>query len=201
MAPAARYGQKLVTCDRRSRERRTHGQPHESQRHQRAEHTARVKGRQDQQAQRVVGDGQQQEKGNRWMAAENHSRDERAEGDVGGARHRPAPRQLRAVASPHDGDVEDGRTSHPADRGNHGEGRTPPRVQGAARRGCLDDLLRRQREEERHPHVVDGEVQAAGNRLVAVKVEIGPDERDDGAERQEQGGQVQSTSRSPVRIL
>ena len=74
----------------------------------------------------------------------------------------------------------------PAGRREDRDGRLARRLERAAGQRGLDDLLHRQREEEHHADVVDGEMQRVREALVAGVVDVRPDQPGDGAGREEQ---------------
>ena len=154
-----------------------------------------VEHRQDQQPERIVSDREQEEERDaRMPGAENDPRDEIAERDVRGNRDGPSPHEFRSIERQHQGGVNRGRPGHATDRRDQRYGRSAWRVQGTTWGRRLDDLLRRQREEEGHSDFVHREVEGVRDRLVTLSIDVGPDERDDRARDEqarvlEQGGE------------
>ena len=171
--------------------------------------SCRIEYRQDEQARGVVGDGEQQEEPDGGMARpEYQASDKVRERDVGRGRDGPAVRDRVVNVGPQhqrhaqiDGDWAD----HAAGRGDQG------RQSLAAAQGAMlqdhgfPDLLRGDREEEGHQDVVDQvmdrqipvelavlagmhrsdkavlQQRELDERMVAVRVDVGPDKRDRGS--------------------
>ena len=151
---------------------------HEQRRRDHVNVPDRVEQREDDEAKRIVGDREEQQEWNGWMVAENHFRDEIAEGDVGGAGNRPAANERAMTGRERESREDGGGRGHAANRGDDRQRRPAPRMQRAARTRGLDDLLRSQREEEHHADVVDGKIERTRERRVARRRCIRPDERD-----------------------
>ena len=116
----------------------------------------------------------------------NEPRDHRGEGDVGGARNRPAAHQLTRPVHRDHHDVDQRGRRHPADGGRKRRQCPPRRGERSARQRGLEHFLRRQRKEEHHADVVGREVQVVGEMLVTREIEVGPDHRGDGSREQQQ---------------
>jgi hypothetical protein len=124
----------------------------------------------DEQPDGVVGDGEEQQEGDgRVAVAEDEPRHHVAERDVGRAGDRPAAAQLVELSEQKRSDqVEACRDDHAASSGDERGGSLPRIAERAARQEGLPDFLARDREEERHPHVVD-EVVEVDHPVVAVE--------------------------------
>lgn len=153
-----------------------HGEHHRGGEHHVVGLTHGVEHRQDAQPPAVVRHReQQQERNGRVALAKNEPRDQVAERDVGGGGHGPAVVEA-GVQGVGTHEVDDGRARHAADGGEQGQSRGAQVGQRAAGERALPDLLRREREEEGHQDFVHQEVQAVGDLLVGVMVEVGEDE-------------------------
>lgn len=147
----------------------------------------------DEQAERIVRDREQQEKwDDRMLRTEDQPSNQVAEGDVRGARDRPAAHQLRRPERHDQTHVDEGRSHHSTHCRHERDGCSPGRVEGASRGGRFHYFLRGQREEERHAHIVHAEVKRVGNVLIVRQIYVGPDHPDDGA-GDEQSGVVDET--------
>ena len=214
--PATTYGQGAPDTAHPNDEKHREGRGHDAQGRPDANRSGWIKQREDDQAKRIVGDSEEQEKRDRGMIAEDRLHHEVAEGDVGRARDRPSPGELGLALKQNDRGVDEGGTDHAAGRGDDRQGRPRPGVKRAAGRGGLHDLLGHEGEEKRHADVVHREVQRAGEPFVTCVRAVGPDERDHGPDRQDERElddppqeaagtrsrhRPQNTSFSPVRIL
>ena len=160
-----------------------------------AQLTGRIKDRQDQQPECIIGNGEQeQERDARMPRTEDDPCDEVAERDVGGERDGPSPHEFRPIEREHQGGVYRGGARHAADRRDQRHRGAARRMQRTTRGRRLHDLLRRQSEEEDHPDIVHGEVEGVRDGLVAVSIDVRPDKREYRAEDEqarvvEQGGE------------
>ena len=99
-------------------ERQQDGRRHQSGQQRERQRSRRIEDRKNHQTQRVVGNRDQQQEGNRRVACrKDEPRDHRGEGDVGGARNRPAAHQLARPVHRDQRDVDQRGRRHPADGG------------------------------------------------------------------------------------
>ena len=110
----------------------------------------------------------------------------RRERDVGRAGNRPAATQLRGADGGGEGGVDEGRRDHAA----HCRGERRHRLTRGCERSAwqcrLEDLFRRQREEEHHADVIHPEVQRMRHPVIADEIKIGPHHGRDGPGKKQQ---------------
>ncbi len=123
----------------------------------------RVENSKDQQAGGIVGDCQQQKKGDRRMPhSKDHSRHQVAECDVRCAGHRPAlSKRLTRSGQVTAGDVDQGGTHDTAKCGKQGGGRFPRIGKCAAWQERFPHFLGRDRKKQGHQDIVDDEMDAS----------------------------------------
>ena len=119
-------------------------------------------------------------------ARKDDAGDHRRERDVGRARNRPAAAQLRGADGGREGDVDEGRRDHAAHRRGERRHRLTRGRERSARQRRLEDLLRRQCEEEHHADVIHPEVQRMRQPVVAAEIKIGPHHGRDGPGKKQQ---------------
>ena len=154
----------------------------------RPEDPRRIEGGDDEQAQCVIRNRQQQQKGDgRMLRAEHDARDEIAERDVGGTGNGPAPLEIGAIQRRRHPEKDQRRPEHPSHRGGKRHRGASGRMERPSRRRRLGHLLRRKREEEHHPDVVDEELNRVREAVVAAAIEVAPDERENRADDEQAG--------------
>ncbi len=153
--------------------------------------------RDDQDREEVVDDGEgEQERAQRGRQRRADDREDgEREGDVGGGRHRPAAE--RAVADLVDGEVDQCRRGHAADRGDHGQDRGLRLAQLTGHELAFELDTRDEEEDGEQPvggPVLDGqveaerggaEVQAAEGLVALAQRGVRPDDRRHGGYEQQ----------------
>ena len=105
-----------------------------------------------------------------------------AEAAVDGTDNQPPRGEQRLVAQLHKRLIDGDGADRAADRGDNRENGAPPCMQRPARHHRLDHFLRDQREEQRHPDVVDQERQVDRELEVTLGARVRPHQRDDDAD-------------------
>ncbi len=119
------------------------------------------------------------------MPSEDALHHEVTEREIDRAWDQPARTEHRElIAALQKREVRQRGADQPSHSGDDGHRSEPPRMERAAGRQRLDDLLRHHGQEQSHPDLVHGERRAMGETVVALGVRLHPHERADHTKRQ-----------------